>query len=163
MRVALIGIGNMGKPMGRNMLKAGHSVTGYDLVPDAVQYLVEFGGKAASSAAEAAVGAEIVMSMLPTHDHVRNVYLGKAGLLAEVSAGTLFVDSSTISISVTRELSTEVKKRRMLPLRASNFKHHMDSAHEEPECGKSARPGSAHWFPVFSRKQGDFQKKQGGD
>ncbi len=111
MRVALIGIGNMGKPMGRNMLKAGHSVTGYDLAKDAVDYLVEHGGKAASSAVEATKGAEIVMTMLPTHDHVRDVYLGKGGLLDHVPAGTLFMDSSTISISVTRELAEEIKKR----------------------------------------------------
>lgn len=111
MRVALIGIGNMGRPMGRNMIKAGHSVTGYDLAPDAVKYLVEQGGKAAPSAIEAAKGAEIVMTMLPTHDHVRDVYLGKGGLLDTVSPGTLFMDSSTISISVTRELAVEVKKR----------------------------------------------------
>jgi 3-hydroxyisobutyrate dehydrogenase len=111
MRVALIGIGNMGKPMGRNMLKAGHSVTGYDLVPEAVAYIVEHGGKAAKSAIEAAEGAEIVMTMLPTHDHVRDVYLGKGGLLDSLHSGVLFMDSSTISISVTRELAEEVKKR----------------------------------------------------
>src|SRR6185503_15730875 len=107
MRVALIGIGNMGKPMGRNMLKAGHSVTGYDLVPEAVAYIVEHGGKAAKSAIEAAKGAEIVMTMLPTHDHVRDVYLGKGGLLDTLPPGVLFMDSSTISISVTRELAEE--------------------------------------------------------
>jgi 3-hydroxyisobutyrate dehydrogenase len=111
MRVALIGIGNMGKPMGRNMLKAGHSVTGYDLVPEAVAYIVEHGGKSAKSAIEAAKGAEIVMTMLPTHDHVRDVYLGKGGLLDSLPAGVLYMDSSTISISVTRELAEEVKKR----------------------------------------------------
>jgi len=111
MRVALIGIGNMGRPMGRNLLKAGHSVTGYDILPEALEYLVKQGGKAASSAIEAAKGAEVVMSMLPTHDYVRDLYLGKGGLLAAVPPGTLFMDSSTISISVTRELAAEVKKR----------------------------------------------------
>ena len=50
MRVALIGIGNMGKPMGRNMLNAGHSVTAYDVAPEAAEYLVQFGGKVAGSA-----------------------------------------------------------------------------------------------------------------
>jgi len=111
MRVALIGIGNMGRPMGRNLLKAGHQVAGYDLLPDGVNYLVQQGGKAASSAIEAAKGAEVVMSMLPTSEHVRDVYLGKGGLLAAVAPGTLFMDSSTISISVTRDLAAEVKKR----------------------------------------------------
>jgi 3-hydroxyisobutyrate dehydrogenase-like beta-hydroxyacid dehydrogenase len=72
MRVALIGIGNMGKPMGRNMLNSGHSVTAYDVVPEAAEYLVQFGGKVAGSAA-ATEGVDIVMTMLPTHDHVREV------------------------------------------------------------------------------------------
>lgn len=111
MRVALIGIGNMGKPMGRNMLKAGHSVTGFDLQKEAVDYIVAQGGKAAASAVEAANGAEIIMTMLPTSEHVRDVYLGAGGLLDQVTPGVLFMDSSTISISVTRELAEEVRKR----------------------------------------------------
>ncbi|MCB1488351.1 MAG: 3-hydroxyisobutyrate dehydrogenase [Bauldia sp.] len=111
MRVALIGVGNMGKPMGRNMLNAGHEVTGFDLSSEAVDYLVQHGGKAASSAVEAAKGAEVVMTMLPTSEHVRDVYLGEAALLDNVAPGTVFMDSSTISISVTRDLAVEVKKR----------------------------------------------------
>ncbi len=111
MRVALIGIGNMGKPMGRNMVKAGYEVTGFDLLPEAVAYLVEHGGRSAPSAVAAAKGADVVMTMLPTSDHVRDAYLGKGGLLDAVSPGTLFMDSSTISISVTRDLAEEVRKR----------------------------------------------------
>lgn len=111
MRVALIGIGNMGKPMGRNMLKAGHSVTGFDLQKEALDYIVEHGGKAAASAVEAAEDAEIVMTMLPTSAHVHEVYLGEGGLLHKIPAGKLYMDSSTISISVTRDLAEEVKKR----------------------------------------------------
>ncbi len=53
MRVALIGIGNMGKPMGRNMAKAGHQVTGFDLQKEAMDYLVQNGGKAAPTAIDA--------------------------------------------------------------------------------------------------------------
>ena len=98
MRVALIGIGNMGKPMGRNMVKAGHSVTGFDVQTEAMEYLVEHGGRAASSALEAIKGAEIVMTMLPTSDHVRDMYVGQGKLLDHAAAGTLFLDSSTISI-----------------------------------------------------------------
>src|SRR5262249_8202411 len=111
MRVALIGIGNMGKPMGRNMVKAGHSVTGFDVQTEAMGYLVKHGGKAASSALEAIKGAEIVMTMLPTSDHVRDMYVGQGKLLDHAAKGTLFMDSSTISISVTRDLANEVKKR----------------------------------------------------
>jgi len=111
MHIALIGIGNMGKPMGRNMIKAGHSVTGYDLQAEAVDYVVKQGGKAAASAVEATRGADIIMTMLPTSDHVRDVYLGEGGLLDQVAAGVLFMDSSTISASVTRDLAEEVRKR----------------------------------------------------
>ena len=110
MRVALIGIGNMGKPMGRNMVKAGHSVTGFDVQKEAMEYLVEHGGKAASSAPEAINGAEIVMTMLPTSDHVRDLYVGNGKLLDHAAKGTLFMDSSTISISVTRDLANLVKQ-----------------------------------------------------
>jgi 3-hydroxyisobutyrate dehydrogenase len=130
MRVALVGIGNMGKPMGRNLLRAGHRVTGYDLVPEAVAYLVEQGGKGASSAVEATKGAEIVMTMLPTSEHVRDVYLGAGGLLDAVPQGTLFMDSSTISISVTRDLAAEVKKRgsKMIDAPVSGGTHGADAA-----------------------------------
>jgi len=130
MRVALIGIGNMGKPMGRNMLNAGHSVTAYDVVAEAAEYLMQFGGKVAASAAAATEGADIVMTMLPTHDHVRDVYLGKGGILSGTPAGTLFVDSSTISIAVTRELAAEVKKRncKMIDAPVSGGTHGAEAA-----------------------------------
>src|ERR1700733_3512530 len=111
MRVALIGIGNMGKPMGRNMIKAGHSVTGFDLQKEAMAYLVEHGGKCASTALQAIDGAQVVMTMLPTSEHVRDMYVGQGRLLDHATKGTLFVDSSTISISVTRDLANEVKQR----------------------------------------------------
>jgi 3-hydroxyisobutyrate dehydrogenase len=111
MRVALIGIGNMGKPMGRNMAKAGHQVTGFDLQKEAMDYLVQNGGKAAPTALDAIKDAEIIMTMLPTSEHVKDMYVGKGKLLDHAPKGALFMDSSTISISVTRELAAEVKKR----------------------------------------------------
>jgi 3-hydroxyisobutyrate dehydrogenase len=101
----------MGKPMGRNMVKAGHEVTGFDLQKEAMDYLVQHGGKAAPSAIDALKGAEIVMTMLPTSEHVKDMYFGKGKLVANAAKGTLFMDSSTISISVTRELAAEVKKQ----------------------------------------------------
>ena len=111
MRVAFIGLGNMGRPMSRNLIKAGHEVAGYDLFPEAVAALKQDGGRAATSALDAAKGAEVVISMLPTSDHVRDLYTGKGELLDHLPAGTLLMDSSTISISVTRELAEAAKKR----------------------------------------------------
>jgi 3-hydroxyisobutyrate dehydrogenase len=111
MRVAFIGIGNMGKPMSRNLITAGHAVTGFDLQPEACAYLEAQGGRVAGSAAAAAGDADIVISMLPTGEHVRDLYFGRGALVAHAAPGTLLIDSSTISISVTRELATEVRKR----------------------------------------------------
>src|ERR1700685_4554124 len=63
--IGFIGLGNMGGPMAANLLKVGHTVTGYDLNPEALRALTAAGGKAASSAAEAANGASVVITMLP--------------------------------------------------------------------------------------------------
>ncbi len=110
MRVAFIGLGNMGKPMSRNLVRAGHQVTGFDLVPAAGAYLLAQGGQVADSAVAAAAGADVVISMLPTSEHVRDLYFGRGALVAHIAPGTLLIDSSTISISVTRELASEVRK-----------------------------------------------------
>jgi len=111
MRVAFIGLGNMGKPMSRNLVNAGHAVTGFDLLPDACAYLRAQGGGVAASAREAAAGAEVVITMLPTSDHVRDLYFGSGDVVAHAAPGTLFMDSSTISISATRELAAEIRAR----------------------------------------------------
>lgn len=110
MRVAFIGIGNMGKPMSRNLLRAGHQVTGYDLLPESLTYLQSQGGRVAGSAVEAASDADVVISMLPTGEHVRDLYFGSGKLVAHLAPRTLLMDSSTISISTTRELAAEVSK-----------------------------------------------------
>ena len=111
MRVAFIGLGNMGKPMSRNLVRAGHQVTGFDLAPEARSYLQAQGGHVADSAVAAAAGADVVISMLPTSEHVRDLYFGRGELVAHVAPGTLLMDSSTISISVTRELAADVRGR----------------------------------------------------
>ncbi|MFQ6686793.1 NAD(P)-binding domain-containing protein, partial [Bordetella pertussis] len=63
--IAFIGLGNMGAPMALNLVKAGHDLTVFDLVPAAVKTLTDAGARAAGSAAEAVQGAELVLSMLP--------------------------------------------------------------------------------------------------
>src|SRR5690606_27627326 len=73
--IAFIGLGNMGAPMAHNLIKAGHSLTVFDLVPAAVQGLADAGARAAGSAAEAVRGAEVVISMLPASKHVEALYL----------------------------------------------------------------------------------------
>ncbi|MDB9906275.1 NAD(P)-binding domain-containing protein, partial [Oceanospirillaceae bacterium] len=68
-KIAFIGLGNMGGPMAANLLKAGHLVTAFDLVQVALDEFVKLGGVAASSASEAVIGAEVVISMLPAGQH----------------------------------------------------------------------------------------------
>jgi len=105
-QIAFIGLGNMGAPMAANLLKAGHTLTVYDLVPEAVAKLEQAGARAASSAADAVKGASVVISMLPAGAHVRSLYLDEGGLLEAVSPKTLLVDCSTIDAETARELAS---------------------------------------------------------
>jgi 3-hydroxyisobutyrate dehydrogenase len=102
--IGFIGVGNMGGPMVRNLLKAGHRVTVFDLVPEAVTRCITAGASAAGSAADAARGAETVITMLPAGRHVREVYLGAGGVLATARRGALLIDSSTIDVDTAREV-----------------------------------------------------------
>lgn len=106
MHIGFLGLGNMGGPMARNLLKAGHSLTVFDPFPQAVAALVEAGASAADSpAAVAKARVEVIVTMLPTADHVKQVYRGKDGLLANIGPGVLLIDSSTIDPLSTREVA----------------------------------------------------------
>ncbi|WP_286741532.1 3-hydroxyisobutyrate dehydrogenase [Psychrobacter sp. UBA3068] len=95
--IAFIGLGNMGAPMAENLLKAGYSLSVYDLSESATQHLQQAGASVADSPKDAASNAQVVISMLPAGKHVHSVYLGENGLLAELPKGTLVIDSSTIA------------------------------------------------------------------
>ncbi|SFP62020.1 3-hydroxyisobutyrate dehydrogenase [Ralstonia sp. NFACC01] len=96
MKIAFIGLGNMGAPMARNLLKAGHTLTVFDLNTQAVGALVEAGAMAAASPKDAATGAETVITMLPAAAHVRHVLTAEDGVLAGIAKGVPIIDSSTI-------------------------------------------------------------------
>lgn len=102
--VAFIGLGNMGNPMAANLIKAGYSVTGFDLSKDALTELEAAGGKAAASAQAAVANAQVVISMLPASAHVEGLYLGDEGLLTQLAKGTLVIDSSTIAAESSRKV-----------------------------------------------------------
>jgi len=103
--IGLIGLGNMGAPMAANLLKAGHQVTGYDIVASARAALTQKGGRAAASAAEAAAAGEIVITMLPAGPQVREVYLGPEGVIARAQPGALLIDCSTIDVETARAVA----------------------------------------------------------
>ena len=96
-RIAFIGLGIMGSPMAANLVRAGHTVTGFNLAQDAIDKLVAAGGHGAGSIAEAVQGAEIVITMVPADPQVEQVILGEDGVLAHAAAGTLVVDMSSIT------------------------------------------------------------------
>ena len=108
MQIAFIGLGNMGAPMAINLVKAGHSVKVFDLSADALARVKAEGGHTASSAQDAATGAEVVVSMLPASQHVEALYLGKdgaPGLLATINKGALIIDSSTIAATSSQKVA----------------------------------------------------------
>jgi 3-hydroxyisobutyrate dehydrogenase len=96
MKIAFIGLGNMGAPMARNLLKAGHALSVFDLNTQAVGALVEAGAVAAASPKEAVTSAETVITMLPAAAHVRHVLTAEDGVLAGIEKGVPIIDSSTI-------------------------------------------------------------------
>jgi 3-hydroxyisobutyrate dehydrogenase len=102
--VGFIGLGNMGAPMAANLVKAGHRVIGYDISANAVQALTAAGVQAAHSAAEATRGADVVITMLPAGEHVREVWLHQGGLIEAVKGTTppLLIDCSTIDVESAR-------------------------------------------------------------
>ncbi|MBB88269.1 MAG: 3-hydroxyisobutyrate dehydrogenase [Xanthomonadales bacterium] len=100
--IAFIGLGNMGGPMAANLVSAGHSVRAFDLSEAACAVAKQAGCTVATSAAEAAGGADIVFSMLPSGAVVEAVYLGDDGLLASLPSTTLVIDSSTIAAESAR-------------------------------------------------------------
>ena len=108
MKIAFIGLGNMGGPMAMNLLKAGHTLSAFDLSAEACKKFGAEGLPSAASAAEAVANAEVVISMLPASAHVEGLFLGsdgKSGLLESIKPGTLVIDSSTIAAATSRKVA----------------------------------------------------------
>jgi 3-hydroxyisobutyrate dehydrogenase len=109
--VGFIGLGNMGGPMARNLVKAGHQVKGFDVVGAAIDRAAEGGVARAASAAEAASDVETVITMLPEGRHVRDAYVGGGSILAHAHAGALLIDSSTIDVESARAVAAEAERK----------------------------------------------------
>jgi 3-hydroxyisobutyrate dehydrogenase len=106
-KVAFIGLGNMGGPMAKNLVAAGHDVTVFDLVTAACAELADAGAAVAESAQAAVPGAEYVVSMLPAGKHVATVYLGNGdddGLLSLLDSSVTVLDCSTIDAPTARKV-----------------------------------------------------------
>ncbi len=110
-KIAFIGLGNMGSPMAKNLLKANLNVEVFDLNPNAVAELTALGASSADSVQQAVQGADVVVTMLPASQHVQSVYLGQDGILDSVDAGTLLIDSSTIDPATARSVGEQAEQR----------------------------------------------------
>jgi len=108
--IAFIGLGNMGGPMARNLLKSGRKLRAFDMSAKAMDAARAAGAETAASGADAAKDADIVISMLPAGAHARAVYLGDDGVLARAKAGTLLIDCSTIDIDSARAVHEAAAK-----------------------------------------------------
>lgn len=97
LKIGFVGLGIMGKPMTRNLMKAGYSVTVYDVVPASVEALAAEGAARGASSADVARATEIVITMLPDGPEVEQAILGPAGVLEGAAPGTLVIDMSSIS------------------------------------------------------------------
>ena len=111
-KLAFLGLGVMGYPMAGHLAKAGHEVTVYNrTAAKAERWAGEHGGSYAATPREAAAGAEFVMACVGNDDDLRSVVLGEDGALAGMASGTVFVDHTTVSAAVTRELYAAAKDR----------------------------------------------------
>jgi 2-hydroxy-3-oxopropionate reductase len=109
--IAFIGLGIMGLPMSIHLAQAGHTVVGYNRNPDKAKPIVDAGGRAAESVADAVDGAEVVCVMVPDSPDVQQVLAGEDGVFDSAASGTLVIDFSSIRPDVTAELAVQAHER----------------------------------------------------
>jgi 2-hydroxy-3-oxopropionate reductase len=117
-KLGFIGLGIMGKPMAKNLLKAGYELVVYDINEDAVNELVACGAEAGLSSKDVASRSEVVITMLPNSPEVKEVVLGKDGVAEGAKPGTIVIDMSSISPIVSQEIAEELGKREVIMLDA---------------------------------------------
>lgn len=105
MKIGFIGLGIMGKPMSKNLLKAGYELVVCDVVKAAVDEVVETGAKAAATPREVAEQTDVIITMLPNSPHVKTVVLGENGIIEGAKEGAIVIDMSSIAPLVSRELA----------------------------------------------------------
>ncbi len=110
MKLAFIGLGIMGKPMAKNLLKAGYDVTVYDRNEEAINDLVAAGATSAASSKDAAQGKDVIFTMLPNSPHVKAAVLGEGGVIEGAANGATVIDMSSIAPLAAREIGAELAK-----------------------------------------------------
>jgi 2-hydroxy-3-oxopropionate reductase len=110
-KIGFIGLGIMGRPMAINLIKAGYSLSVYDINAESVQAVAAAGAKAAGSIAEVAGDNSLIITMLPNSPHVKAVTLGEGGILEHAQSGTLLVDMSSIAPAASQEIAARLKEK----------------------------------------------------
>jgi len=117
-KIGFIGLGIMGCPMAKNLLKAGYALKVYDIVTERVQSLVAAGALEGTSSKDVASFGEVVITMLPNSPHVKEAVLGKNGVLEGAKPGTILVDMSSIAPLAVKEIAEKVNAKGVIMLDA---------------------------------------------
>jgi len=112
--IGFVGLGHMGLPMAHNLVKAGHSVTGYDLQASAKEQFTQLGGMVGNTLHDAAKDQDVIITMLQTGQQVLHVCLGIDGLFSKANPGSLYIDCSTIDVKSAREVHQLAKESNLL-------------------------------------------------
>ena len=112
MKIGFVGLGIMGRPMAKNLVKAGHEVTVFDFNEEAVKDLVSCGAKAAVSGKELAGDVEVVITMVPNSPHVRAAVLGENGIAEGAKPGLTLIDMSSIDPVESKKIGADLAKER---------------------------------------------------
>jgi 2-hydroxy-3-oxopropionate reductase len=110
-KIGFIGLGTMGKPMAKNLLKAGFAVTGYDINKDAVKDVEKAGGRGAVSPKEVAAQSDVIITMLPDSPDVENVYLGLGEVIASAKRGATIIDMSTVTYKTVKKVAAAAEAK----------------------------------------------------
>jgi 2-hydroxy-3-oxopropionate reductase len=110
-KIGFIGLGIMGKPMAMNLIKAGYSLTVYDVRPEPVRDVVAAGAKEGKNSKDVASQSDVVITMLPNSPDVKEAVLGRDGVLDGARAGLILVDMSSIAPLVAQEVAAEAQKK----------------------------------------------------
>jgi len=117
-KIGFIGLGVMGNPMAKNLIKAGYSLTVYDIVQEKIDDVVKAGAQAGSSNKDVAENSEIIITMLPNSPEVKEAVLGADGVLDGAKSGTILVDMSSIAPLASKEVSERAGEKGVVVLDA---------------------------------------------
>jgi 2-hydroxy-3-oxopropionate reductase len=118
LNIGFIGLGIMGKPMARNLLKAGYQLVVYDINSSVIKELVKDGAKEGKSSSDVASQSEVIITMLPNSPDVKEVVLGENGVIKGINPGSVLIDMSSIAPSVSRELAEKLLQKNVAMLDA---------------------------------------------